>query len=319
MESEWNFLGCVSMEDRCTGVIRNLPNHLSFSTKLALIVDDPISSYTAEINRKTYINEQIFLDCGFNLGDITRLNCQNSFGSVELRLNEFFNNVTGRNLIVDITSLPKKVFFFIVRLLSSNNFGFQNIVFTYAKPEKYANEPLAENPEPWDALPGFRLSSRMPPSEKYVIGVGFEPLGLPSVADAGEFQCKPVSFLFPFPSQVDRISKNWKFIRSIFPNEKQIEVKSVDATNIPEIFDKLVGISNNRRIPIALAPFGPKPMSLAMALFASSTLKTDCPAAVYYTQPTKYRPDYSTGLKLVNGTPDIDAYCIMINGSFCYS
>lgn len=39
---------------------------------------------------------------------------------------------------------------------------------------------------------------------------------------------------------------------------------------------------------LTLAPFGPKPHTLGMALFA---IENDC--GLYYTQPKSYNPDYS--------------------------
>ena len=316
---DWNFLGCVSMEDRCSATSQELPQHLNWAHKLVLRIDDNPSLASDEINRKTDLNEQIFLANGFDVNDFSRLGISTAFGVLDERLKEFLGGLVEPNIVLDITSLPKKVFFFIIRLLLSGNYNFENIVITYAKPERYASAPLSESPEPWDALPGFRLSRDKPKHRKLIIGVGFEPLGLTKISDTGEFRSAPVSFLFPFPSKANRIAKNWRFIRRIFPNESHIDVISVDASNLPEVYDKICGMGDGGDLPIALAPYGPKPMSLAMAIYASNTGATENPTGVYYTQPTFYNPDYSGGIKRLNGIADIDAYCLTLNGNKLYS
>lgn len=48
--------------------------------------------------------------------------------------------------------------------------------------------------------------------------LGYEPLGLPDLTLSGEFASASVTLLFPFPSSPERVSKNWKFARYLFPN-----------------------------------------------------------------------------------------------------
>ena len=307
------------MEDRCTATCQALPEYLNWGHKLVLRIDDNLSPLSVEINRKTDVNEQAFLTNGFELADFYRLGISSAFGKLDEVLKEYLGRVAGPNLVLDITSLPKKVFFFIIRLLLSGNYNFENIVITYSKPERYASTALAESPEPWDALPGFRLPRDKPKHKKLIIGVGFEPLGLPKIADTGEFKSAPVSFLFPFPSKANRVAKNWRFIRRVFPNDRLFNVVSVDASNLPEVYDKIWGMGDGGDLPIALAPYGPKPMSLAMAIYASNTRTTDRPTGVFYTQPVFYNPDYSSGIRQVNGVMDIDAYCLTLDGTMLYS
>ncbi len=58
---------------------------------------------------------------------------------------------------------------------------------------------------------------------------------------------------------------------------------------------------------VTLAPFGPKPHSLGMALFA---IKHDC--GLYNTQPKSYNPDYS------RGRGEVWAYVVKWDGIPCY-
>jgi len=66
----------------------------------------------------------------------------------------------------------------------------------------------------------------------------------------------------------------------------------VHALDTSDAFDRICDITDNGKYTSVLAPYGPKPISLAIALFAIET-----GAPVYYTQPNYYSPDYSTGIK----------------------
>jgi hypothetical protein len=58
---------------------------------------------------------------------------------------------------------------------------------------------------------------------------------------------------------------------------------------------------------LTLAPFGPKPHTLGMTLFA---MKHGC--GLYYTQPKSYHPDYSKGIG------SSWAYIVKWGGIICY-
>ncbi|MDO3380544.1 hypothetical protein, partial [Gilvimarinus algae] len=107
--------------------------------------------------------------------------------------------------------------------------------------EEYSDTALAENPDPWEALPGFFISPRERGERSIVVGIGYEPLGLPELVDSGKFDESQITMIFPFPVQVDRVSRNWKFIRGIFPNPDsgRLEIKRVDGINVPEVFKAL--------------------------------------------------------------------------------
>lgn len=90
--------------------------------------------------------------------------------------------------------------------------------------------------------------------------------------------------------------------------------------DVPSAFDALRTVTRNGERSCALAPFGPKTLSLAMCLFAIASDRAGRePVHVYYTQPRRYALDYTTGIKVVDGVPDIKAYCLRINGRDLYS
>jgi hypothetical protein len=221
-----------------------------------------------------------------------------------------FVNVSGPNVILDITSLPKRFFFpFVDRLLSSS--GILNLLITYTSPDSYYEGPLAEDHKGLAPLPLFR--TRKLPEEKVellTIGVGFMPLGL------GEFLEKykhdvTIKTLLPFPPGPPGFQRNWRFINALrrdYPNAVKNPIR-VAAHDVSDIFDHINTFANGGIIRSEFGPFGPKPMSLAMCLFARLTH-----SVVRYTQPSFYHPLYTTGVRIINGQPLSNCYCVRLNG-----
>ena len=54
---------------------------------------------------------------------------------------------------------------------------------------------------------------------------------------------------------------------------------------------------------------------LGMCLFASLHPQS---TAVYYTQPRSYNPDYSEGVKVIDGQEQVFAYCLRLGGRNLY-
>ncbi|MFN3818055.1 hypothetical protein [Blastomonas sp.] len=93
----------------------------------------------------------------------------------------------------------------------------------------------------------------------------------------------------------------------------------VDMYDVSNAFDALCNITKNAERTCALAPFGPKTLSLAMCLFAlAAEQAAKEPVHAFYTQPRRYALNYTSGIKLVAGEPDIKAYCVKIDGRNLY-
>ncbi|SIN65734.1 hypothetical protein SAMN02745824_1540 [Parasphingorhabdus marina DSM 22363] len=318
---DWSFIGCVSAEDRCSAVPSNFHNYGTISNKLVFRIADKPSASTDVIENKTDQCEAVFKANGFDNEDFFSVALSDPFGEYANKIDDFFGNLDTSKLLIDITTLPKRVYFHLIKKVYQNPDAFTDVLITYSEPASYCSESLASNPEPWDALPGFRIGRGHASQQKILIGIGFEPLGLPSLSEAGEFNNSSISFLFPFPADQTANAKNWRFIREIFPNagQSQFGVKRIDAKNVPEIFDLICGEGDSGAIGLLLAPYGPKPMSVAMALYAAKFSRSqNSPVGVYYTQPTYYHPDYSTGLKMVGTSPMINCYVIKAASNFLY-
>ncbi|KIC39818.1 hypothetical protein RA27_17360 [Ruegeria sp. ANG-R] len=319
-EGEWALISCSSPEARCTAVFECLRKLNITGPQLIFEIEDPLSISTQEIETKTLENRTAIEDLGFVDQSFVRIKLMETFQGYERALREFLNAVGSRNLIIDITSLPKKVYFFLTKLLFQEFHQPENVVFTYAEPERYSDQPLAANPDPWEALPGFRVSPRYENGRSVVVGIGYEPLGLPDLVDSGKYDEAQMTFLFPFPAQADRVVRNWRFIRGIFPNadSNRLSIKRVDGINVPEVYQAISGIGEAGQHGMTLAPFGPKPVSLAMALYAARNSHAPTQTGVYYTQPTYYNPNYSYGIKQIDGEATLNAYCVKLNSHMLY-
>ena len=87
----------------------------------------------------------------------------------------------------------------------------------------------------------------------------------------------------------------------------------------PAIFEAISRFTRGGTRTAALAPFGPKTVSLAMCLFAlaaENAGRSSVPA--YYTQPKRYATNYTTGIKMIDRVPDVRAYVLRLDGNDLY-
>ena len=207
-------------------------------------------------------------------------------------------------LVLDITTLPKR-FFFLMLKLGLKERRIQSVFVTYTQPRLggYTPETLAENPEAVASIPGYGTTGRDP--EMLVVGLGFEPLGLRQLINEYRYSQRTIEVLMAFPPGQPYSRRIWDALQKLgFGNGyKRIHrVNALDAFASYAMIEELTHVSGRRKPP-ALAPYGPKPMSLGMCLYA---LRHGAP--VLYTQPMVYHPDYSMG------TGDCWGYCLKYEG-----
>jgi hypothetical protein len=230
-------------------------------------------------------------------------------------LADAFGEASGPNAIIDISCLPKRFFFpCLHRLL--NNPKIANLVATYTVPERYHDGRLAEDHQPFAHLPLFgprEFPER--PVGVVIVGVGFVRLGLHELLQLYRERVD-VRALLSFPPGQPGFARNWDFIRELevgVPGGLGSPTR-IEGYDVPDIFDHIVEFTGRNSQQAVFAPFGPKSMSLAMCLYARLAN-----SSVYYTQPTVYHPEYSTGVKTINGGPVSYAYCLRIDGRDLYT
>ena len=216
------------------------------------------------------------------------------------------------HIILDITSLPKRFFFPMLRAFSRSP-AITDLLVTYTWPQRYEEEePLVESPGSWAPLPGFLPSGSG--DELLIASVGFAIERLSEHTET--ITRKPaIEVLIPFPSTLSSLRQSWRSVwwlqRSASPDK--FANHRVSALNISLAFDKIAELVRDRSAIPAFAPFGPKTISAAMCLHAFQK-----GWAVYYPQPLVYHPQYSHGVMRYGNKPAVYAYWIKHNGKFLY-
>ncbi len=215
------------------------------------------------------------------------------------------------NIILDMTCLPKRFFFPACRLLLQSS-EVRTLIVTYATPIRYSHDALAEDFQEWRALPLFSGSTETP--EILIVNVGHHAMGLPDQIEHGSPRMD-VKLFFPFPNAPESYHLTRQFLRSVEQNLRNAgaQIKHVNGMDVSDAFEHICSLSEQGNKRVLFAPYGPKPTSLAMCIYA--TLNG---SAVFYTQPRVYNPEYTHGIKSVNGENQVYAYCVKLEGRQFY-
>lgn len=301
-------LGAIGSEDRCREVPR-IAAGAGVSRMWLLEIDDPPSRHSARCLEKREANKRALLDAGYPIetmrvdllvgGDVLK----STFGRTWLgaRPEESID------LWIDISCLPKRFFFFFVKLaLESPAVRSLLVAYTQPEPGMYTQAHLAEDPEDVKPLTGFVGS--LDPVDLVVIGMGFEALGLRQLLDEYRDKHRDVVLIVPFPPGQPYSRRIWESVIAIGHDGEAStipRVAAVDAFGTYELLCELRTPELAKEKPVVLAPYGPKPVSLGMCLYA---LRSG--SAVVYTQPKTYHPDYSIGIGRAWG------YCLKLDGAY---
>src|SRR6185312_9754117 len=212
---EWSLLGSVNSEERSIAAWQYFKQNATLREGLLIRVDDLPSRFSR-------LGEAMVAE---RLREISQIGAP-SLGMPRMPLFSsdeqivttvyFFDASATENIILDITSIPKRFFFpFVHRLLGSPKV--RNLVVTYTSPNQYHDGPLAEDHKSLEPLPLFRAhtvaSNKV---DLVIIGVGFMPLGLADFLEKYKYQqVVQIRTLFPFPPGPPGFQRNWKFINAL--------------------------------------------------------------------------------------------------------
>ena len=319
-EEEWFLIGAISTQDRCLSVLR----HQKVSFKLAHaafleIIDQP-SKFSAASKLRRDVNRACWeAQVASEHRELHNFSIFEPLKRLNSLVNGWVQNNTARNVILDVSTLPEKFYFPILRWLLASN-AVENLIITYMLPEQYTHEDLAYDALDASQLQTFTYSGSQPePSiQAVIVGVGFLPFSLPEWLKKTypNTNTVKVSLIFPFPADPASVRKGWDFVRRIQATvrlEDDSQIPRVDANDLSACFDRIQTLTNFGKTPTVFAPFGPKAHSVAMCLQA-----INMGAEVYYTQPSFYHPEYSTGVKMDGAVPAGHAYAIRLNGRNLY-
>lgn len=317
----WTLIGAIAAEDRCCTVPEISGRYASVKQHTLLRIADVWSGHLdiESRTRKAWMSNEaklrVALQTDLNVRD------EDLFCGID-RLIAMMQDVLLRSephILLDISALPKRFYFVILKHLLSSE-CIQTLVVTYTVPDHY-DAKLCYDSSPWEALPQFGHSESEDVNEPFlIISVGYEVLQLIELIKGR--QPSEVRLVLPFPSKPPGSIRNWDFVRSI---HQQVEIAPgkvlrVPTNSMPLAFDAIDSQSAGHSEELILAPYGPKPIALAMALLAIKRQEQARPVSVVYTQPRCYSPNYSTGVETdLDGHPVVHAYCLKINGTNLYA
>jgi hypothetical protein len=227
------------------------------------------------------------------------------------------------NACIDISSLPKRFFFPAVKAALDCG-DVRNLLVLYSVPESYPPAPqaISSNPNQWTSMDNFGLIDpdlQQEVDSHLIICAGFVVDGLAAYLK-NRTSATRRSMLIPFPAEEwATVRRSWESARSI---DESLQLgkdeaaarysepcRRVGAYDASGAFDILLSLTNGGKKPAALAPLGPKPISLSFCLLAAQSVSHP----VYYAQPRTYAVAYSQGCKTTY------AYWIKHNGDNLYS
>lgn len=313
---DWFLIGSVSTQDRCESLLLHNGKSLNIAGGAFLkIIDEPSDFSPFSHSRLSATQQRIqrILPWG---AEILELRLLGSLASVQRKLRDWISASNG-NVILDISCLPERFCFPLLRWLKESP-NVKNLMLTYMLPEAYTSEDLGYDAQDWGQLPTFVSSDSNGPSvENVIVGVGFLPYSLPDwLKKTYATPNFKISLLMPFPAPPSSVNRSWEFVRRI---EKDLSLRDdrqiirVAANDLSGAFQRIETLTKGGEIHSVFAPYGPKAHSMAMALHA---LRHSC--EVYFTQPTYYHPEYSTGMALDQGLPAGHAYAIRVAGHDFY-
>ena len=312
---DWSLLATLAAEERC-GAVVGMVGPLGGRTYFLRIHDPgPPSDHARALDYRWSMLPGAVTDTA----TLAPVQLFADLDTVASEVGSFLGR-SSPHVLLDISSMPKRWFFPAIRFLMADD-RVQTLIAAYASPDRYGPQ-LAYDPRPIQVLPGFPGDGTMT-YEQVIIGIGFAVLGLSSLLEGIEIG--GLRLLFPFPPGPPSHGRNWMAMRDaeapVSPQGIQPPDRvHVNAFDCPQVFDAIRKWTGDGASRVALAPYGPKTMSLAMCLFSLAADEAGKqPVPAYYAQPTRYALPYSSGVRMSGDEPDVQAYCLKLNGRGLYT
>jgi hypothetical protein len=317
--NSWFLIGAISTQERCLSMVRNQTTTFNLAHAAFLEIVDEASDFSDQTTAMREANRARFQkEVAEDLREL------HTYGLLEplKRLNRLVDQwVIGehrRNIILDVTCLPERFFFPLLRWFL-NSAAVENLIITCMAPARYTDQELAYNPQ--DLAPIFTFSGSIEstprPVKRVIVSAGFLPFGLPDLIKNNYSEPDiELHVIFPFPAEPASVKRSWEFVRKVeldkgLKDDRQLV--RVGANDLAGCFDRINAITRDGSIPTVFAPYGPKAHSVAMCLKA-----IQMESEVLYTQPTFCHPEYTTGVRLDDGIPTGYAYAVRVNGQNLY-
>ena len=313
----WYLIGSITPQERSTSVLEHSASSFQCCGSYFLDIQEPQNPFSSDYENLKQAAVNRWKQLTSNLQDHKRIELDLSSPMAELKSIVDQIKQNQENIILDVSCLPERYFFPILRWLCLED-SVKNLIVTCMSGEFYTQEDLAYDPADWAHIPTFIGHTDTSQIAQVIVGVGFLPFNLSAFlkSDFPERQIE-VKAIIPFPSPPQNHKRAWEFVRLISDDvqiDRPEQLLRCDAFDTSGCFDKILRATEHGRIPTTFAPYGPKAHSVAIALYS---MKFD--ASVSYTQPSYYHPHYTRGCPRVNGLPRGIAYSIKANGVDLYA
>lgn len=316
---QWLLIGAISPQVRCLSMVRHKSKSFTLAHAAFLeVVDGPSDLYVQSETRRSANRLLWNADVAGFSNELHQYGLLEPMRRLQRLVDGWVQGPHIQNVILDVTCMPERFFFPILRWLLQSD-AVENLVVTCMSAAKYTADDLAYDPQDLTAIPTF-VSDREPSEsniQRVIVGAGFLPFSLPDWLKKTYVDSKAeVSVIFPFPASPSNVKRAWEFVRQIeldmtLKDERQLA--RVGVNDLSACFDRIQAITRGGSIPSVFAPYGPKAHSVAMCLQA-----IQMGAEVFYTQPSFYHPEYTTGIKMDHDLPAGHAYAVRINKRMLY-
>lgn len=313
--AKWLVVASNSFEERCTALPLMLEEKSIVNEVVCIDVTSPNRKFDNSLKNLKNKNK-----CIFNTVFANRVSYVEHALNVQPGVwNDLAKDITSAtdSVVLDITALPKRVFFFLLKKLIVDS-RIKNIIACYTRAKSYKEGKLTEDAEPPSALPGFGRITADDNGSLVIVSVGYMSFNLNDYLEQGSV--KNIKYLFPFPPGSPSFRRNWHLLHKIAHisgvSTKADSIKRIHAMDMFAALDWLnetrAEMVVNKGLNMDMIPLGPKTHSLAMAL--SYIGNEEC-SEVIYSQPRLYHPNYSEGImRDANNSPEIYAYCLKADG-----
>ena len=317
----WVAIACLATEER--SVLSALEVSKYAKHILIIQINDPSPALDG-LHLEAYRENKAFFERNCTIDySISEFDLKASLDQIRSIVNEAGKKSS--NVIVDITSFPKRWFFPIMRFLV-NNTKIKNLKVIYTRGAKYAHV-LSENPETLRVIPSFVSVDNRTDHDYAFVGVGFHTHSM--VTMFGSDNAKSLQMLFPFPPGPPNTNRNWRFAQQIerivqrddnlVQGLDPINYLYLDAKDVSQVFDAMKMTTDGGSRTSIMAPYGPKTFSLAMCLFALAVEKSEKPEVpVFYSQPQRYAVNYTESVARFGDVIDSWCYAVKYQGKFIY-
>src|SRR5258708_6660174 len=204
---KWLFIGALGTEVRSLAAWRGVRALGAEAEHRILEILDMPSRFTVEAEM-LLADRWVEFGTGGGREDWThrKLGLLDEFHRIDSLARTFAS--AGPHVMLDITSLPKRYFFPILRRLYLEP-NVRDLIVTYTLPEQYAQDgrPLSEGAGSWTHIPGF-LPAASGESELLIAGAGFATQNLQAHVRSIT-RHESIKLLIPFPAPLDAVHRSW--------------------------------------------------------------------------------------------------------------